>query len=624
MRIAGFGKIKLKHQIFLLIGIAITMVTVIQSLYYVQFYSIMKKRAAEYVANIMYKIEKEITTEAELLRSVADSVSYNKITQQYLQSEDQIERMDLGKNVMELLAFAKTSAGSVEDIILYDRHRNITYTDFDQSSFYVNMITYFESEYSIGDGKRGMAERDPRFSAVIAEPNGQGFYYAYIYPVYNAQADSPNVFQYIGYCIVLSKLKTVEHAIQNVGLTENSVFMIVDAENRIVAYEGANYDNYKTMVNTDGQLGAEQMPTELDMMFDRRGSLIDRRAIPAIGWTIVGAVPLSEITSDLKIVRDAGIIMELAMLAILGMVGLVLIRSISAPIFKIIRFIGSVPRKYTGKRRLVIYEKNEVGQLADYINDMLDQLEKVNEDIIKTQQHLYQTELAKKKSQLAALQSQINPHFLYNTLDCIKSIALERDVRDIALIASSMASIFRYAIKEEDLVHIKHELDLIRKYVTVMNVRYEGKFSLIVNVEERLLEQTVPKMVLQPIVENAIYHGLEMKRGKGSVTITGTLVDRRTICFQIDDDGKGMSSAELTELHRRLDAGQDAMETAAPDAKRSIGLYNIHSRIKLQYGPQYGIRIDSVENRGTRVAVALPAMACSSDILPAPKVDQMT
>lgn len=601
-----FGRIKLKHQIFLLIGIAIVMVTIIQGIYYIQFYNIMKMRAGGYAGNIMQKIEKEITTEAEMLKDVASSVSYNRITQEFLSSDDRVRKMDLYKNLMELLTFAKTNAKSVEDIILYDREHNITYTEFNNLALYNGLIRQLEDEYAVGNDRQSMKERRSGFSSVITGEDGQSLFYAYVHPIFNSTANSPDVFKYTGTCIVLCKLTTVKTAIRNVGLTPNSLFLIFDSGNNVVANEGGGYQKYQKALENISATEPDNIHETLEEILGTSGNLVNTRLISVNGWRVVCIIPVSEITSDLNIVRESGMIMEIAMICILFIVGLVLIRSMSGPIFKIIRFIGSIRRNNPGER-LLITEKNEIGQLADYINEMLDNLDHMTRDMINTQNHLYRTELLKKKTQLSALQSQINPHFLYNTLDCIKSIALEKEVTEIALISSSMASIFRYAIKEDQIVSIKIELDCIKKYFTVMDIRYEGKFALAFEVDEGILEYQTLKMVLQPIVENAIYHGLETKRGKGRVLVKGSIVQEKTICFEVIDDGIGMNETELAELERKLNTDAGSFEVIH-DSRRSIGLFNINSRIKIHYGMEYGIQVYSTENQGTRVSITLPAI----------------
>jgi two-component system sensor histidine kinase YesM len=256
------------------------------------------------------------------------------------------------------------------------------------------------------------------------------------------------------------------------------------------------------------------------------------------------------------------------------------------------------------KQRIECRETNEIGVIASDINQMLDKLENVTDSLLGVQEKLYVAELSKRETALSALQSQINPHFLYNTLECIQSIGLVYSIPDISNIALAMAKIFRYSIKGGNFTTIREEIECIRDYLSIMSIRFEGKFVTRIRVDEALMGIQTVKMILQPIVENAIYHGLEQKDTQGRLSISGAFTGDR-ICFEISDDGIGMSREEADRINAGMqDNGQAA--GLAETSQRSIGLNNINSRIQLYYGKEYGIRLYSKENEGTTVIVELP------------------
>lgn len=236
---------------------------------------------------------------------------------------------------------------------------------------------------------------------------------------------------------------------------------------------------------------------------------------------------------------------------------------------------------------------------------MLDTISEVNRQYVHAKTSLYQTELAKKQAELSALQSQINPHFLYNTLECIRSIGTVYGSEEIVKISTAMAHIFRYNIKEDNMVCVQDEMECVRQYLSIMSIRYWNKFEIDIHIEQRLLHMKMLKMTLQPIVENAIYHGLERKSGKGKLSVNGYRKDPKTVCFEIEDNGIGLDEQELDRLRRLLDTGPDD-DVVEQGGKRSIGLVNIHMRIRLYFGKPYGLHIDSQPNRGTKVMIRLP------------------
>ncbi len=259
-----------------------------------------------------------------------------------------------------------------------------------------------------------------------------------------------------------------------------------------------------------------------------------------------------------------------------------------------------------GDQRLAITVKNELGAIAGHINHMLDRVQAVNRQNIEGQRRLLQSELEVNRLQLKALQSQINPHFLYNTLAGMRAMAQAQGAQGLANMAASMAALFRYSIKGDPYVPVEEELDITRKYLDIMNQRMDGKFSVEVDIPDTLLNSYMVKMMLQPVVENAIYHGLESKRGQGELVIRGGFVDERSYTLRVIDNGVGMAPNDVDALNRRLKGMEDDDDARE---NRSIGLANINRKIKLLLGPEYGVRVESELRRGTAVILYLPYLS---------------
>lgn len=210
-----------------------------------------------------------------------------------------------------------------------------------------------------------------------------------------------------------------------------------------------------------------------------------------------------------------------------------------------------------------------------------------------------------------ALQNQINPHFLYNTLEAIRSDALCVGAEDIANITEALATFFRYIISNvNSMVTLEAELNNSENYFEIQNYRFGDRINLKVNMDEddtSALEYLLPKLTLQPIIENAIIHGLEHKVGRGSIEIDITTTEDRLI-IKISDDGIGMEEELLNSINQRLHevSGQGLKQDSAE--KGGIALINVNNRIKLQFGEKYGLRIYSIKNFGTSVEVTLPLL----------------
>lgn len=217
----------------------------------------------------------------------------------------------------------------------------------------------------------------------------------------------------------------------------------------------------------------------------------------------------------------------------------------------------------------------------------------------------YAAELLAKQAELEALQSQINPHFLYNTLESIRGRALVEGCEDVAEMAEALAALFRYSISQKgDLVTLEEELHNLGNYFLIQQYRFHNKFEVRYAIEDpELLSALLPRMSLQPLVENAIYHGLETKIGKGIVMIKVTEY-REKIEIAIEDNGSGIDDERLKQLNLWLSQG--LMPKEAEGARIGIALLNVNKRIALYFGEIYGLRIYSTLGYGTDVRLTIP------------------
>lgn len=239
----------------------------------------------------------------------------------------------------------------------------------------------------------------------------------------------------------------------------------------------------------------------------------------------------------------------------------------------------------------------EVGILGNSMNTMIDQINILLEQIKKEQTSL-------RKAEFEVLQSQINPHFLYNTLDTIIWLAEADDQKKVVSMVGSLSEFFRASLNQgKEVVTIREELQHVRSYLEIQQVRYQDILDYEIQIPEELEVYLIPKITIQPLVENALYHGIKNKRGKGRIRITGKReADHMTI--QVEDNGIGMDEECLEQLRDRIH--QDIRKD-----KDSYGLYNVNARIRLQFGEAYGLSFESIYREGTTVSVLLP---CENNI----------
>lgn len=226
-------------------------------------------------------------------------------------------------------------------------------------------------------------------------------------------------------------------------------------------------------------------------------------------------------------------------------------------------------------------------------------------------------DLNKRQAQYLALQNQINPHFLYNTLESIRGEALIAGLDGVADMTEALAKFFRYTItKVENLVSVEEELDNCETYFGIQKYRFGDRLNLHIEYDpkeyEKIMNCRIPKLTLQPILENSIIHRTELKIGAGNLYIRFACTqDRLVIC--ISDDGVGMDEETLAALNRKLGRGNDSF--SSPDEKKGgIALVNVNNRIHLIFGDEYGMHVYSVQQRGTDVEITIPITANDRDV----------
>lgn len=234
------------------------------------------------------------------------------------------------------------------------------------------------------------------------------------------------------------------------------------------------------------------------------------------------------------------------------------------------------------------------------------QVEIMNE-IFKSPQTM---DLNKRQAQYLALQNQINPHFLYNTLESIRGEALIAGLDGVADMTEALAKFFRYTItKVENLVTVEEELDNCETYFQIQKYRFGDRLNLHIRCSQEdwdvVMNCRIPKLTLQPILENSIIHGTEVKIGTGNLSIAFERTDKR-LMVRISDDGVGMDEATLSRLNRRLGKGSSSAPYRDEGKKGGIALVNVNNRIHLLFGEEYGMHVYSVPGRGTDVEISLP------------------
>ena len=292
--------------------------------------------------------------------------------------------------------------------------------------------------------------------------------------------------------------------------------------------------------------------------------------------------------------------MNMIRFSLLGM-GIVLIlviilsyyipRSITMPITRISKVTDQVAKGNLSVRAAA-ESGAEARMLSDSLNAMIDKINELLDQVTTEQVRL-------RKAEFELLQAQINPHFLYNTLDTIVWLAEAGDQKRVVSMVGNLSDFFRTSLNQgKDIISIREELAHVRSYLEIQQVRYQDILRYKITVPEDLYEYKIPKITIQPLVENALYHGIKNKRGQGTITVTGKRNENGFVLY-VRDNGIGMTQERLKEVRAGI-------QKLSYTGKEIYGLYNVNERIRLNFGETYGISIESTYGEGTCVSISLP------------------
>ncbi|MGP1588377.1 MAG: histidine kinase [Oribacterium sp.] len=303
------------------------------------------------------------------------------------------------------------------------------------------------------------------------------------------------------------------------------------------------------------------------------------------GWKILSVIAADDIFPQLRILKRSIYFIVIAAVVMGFLISVSLAWTVTKPMQ---RLSDAMKETRAGNFDIRIHtrRKDEIGTLIDSYNYMIDEINRLVNVV-------YEEKMAQKTAEIGALQAQINPHFLYNTLDTINWMLLDRGEEDISDIIINLGELMKYSIAGNNaLVSLEEEIKYIHNYLKIQKCRMEDKLKYTISISEECRECKCPKLILQPIVENAIKHGIEPMTRTGEIAIHA-IVENEDLRISLADNGRGMTEEEIKGIYL---------------GESGIGLNNVIKRIKLIYGQKYGLTIISEKNEGTNVEITIPAV----------------
>lgn len=320
-------------------------------------------------------------------------------------------------------------------------------------------------------------------------------------------------------------------------------------------------------------------------------------------WRVISIIPYSYLMAST--IRN-GFITLIAILTVILvsiLVAVLVTKSIANPVNRLLAAMEETGHGNLDVRledQWTLYH-DEHAQLAQGFNQMNARLQKLVGEVYDSELHKIDLEFRKKEAELNALQQQINPHFLYNILETIYWMAESKGEQEIGEMVTALGNFFRRSIsKGKEFVTVGEEVQNVQSYVYLQKIRFQDRFEVEWFLDDQVLSLYMIKLILQPIVENAIVHGVESLEKGGRITIKGS-VSQDLLIFEVTDNGKGMSQDAVEQFEKHINNSQ-------PDQAKSVGVKNVHQRIRLYHGDNYGVALTSEENVGTKVRIVLPVI----------------
>jgi len=398
-----------------------------------------------------------------------------------------------------------------------------------------------------------------------------------------------NMGDIIGTLCINLRSEIIEDLTENIDIGDEGFILICDEKGNIINHKDKNLisTNMRSHEYIEKILSNNEGSFECAIQNDN--FIVNYFTSPYTKWKFATILPSSELNYKIFIKSLSSILVCIACIPVAIFFSLIISNNLYTPI-KVLKNAMRKAAEGDFSAKIEDIGKDEFSELNESFNTMVKNID----DTIK---ELYRTRLLKKEAELKALQSQINPHFLYNTLDSMYWMARLSRTEELSIMISAFSKFLKINLsKGRDIISIKEVIEEIEHYLTIQKYRFGDKFDVVIDVDQELYNYSMIKFIMQPMVENAIYHGIERKKGKGMIKIIGRRVQDH-IKFSVIDDGIGMSQERLEQVMESIDKGME---------DRNFALVNISKRIQAVYGDEFKINIKSREGLGTEVEVEIP------------------
>lgn len=422
------------------------------------------------------------------------------------------------------------------------------------------------------------------------------------------------IFSVVQAIVNTQTFQTVGAIVINID-TQNAIEQIItETENQSDTTFLIYGANHQTIYITPSQNNAnDAQPSELafshtvqqalrqqagQLTWENTNYFLSSNTSPLSGWTVAALVPSSSLMKDIEAIKQTTVMMFCLTILLVFGATLLAITRLSQQITQLRSLMREVEMGNLDVR-FRAQGRGELTSLGKSFNHMVIRLKRLIQDN-------YESQLQRKKAELAALHSQLNPHFLYNTLGSFQMLAMTEGQDRLATMVYRLGQLMRYSLEAGTLVELRQEVEHIEHFLSLIQERYEDRLQYLIQIPEPLLSYQIPRFTLQPLIENAIYHGIDPKSEGGCIEVTGWLEEQHLV-LEICDNGIGMSEEELQHWQSAL-----KYEANLFTRSRHIGILNVQGQIQRIFGPNYGLAL-AAGRRGEGIVITVRCPLCSSE-----------
>ncbi len=561
------------------------------SITYIKSNEIIAKKIKDSITNNIGQVKVNIDDILENSKGILNVFILNNDFKKLLKKNMKVDSSeDFAKiqQIMELLSNLTKSFKDIDSIYVYDTNDNILITSSRNAIENSDFSSSYIYNEAVKKNRLGEWIINPGDQAVFTISNANLITYAMPIRIYEEDLD-------VGYLFININEQTLYKYLERVKFEDNGLMLVASGKGEVVSCKDKNLLGKENVPDYYYKgISALEKNEKFPLEIDDGNTLVYLERSELTGFYYFALVPASNINREISTLRNIIILICILTVFFAIMLSFIFLKSIYVPINRMVVAMKKLVFRPDFDYFIKEKRKDEFGILYNSFNEMVMGMKQLFNQ-------LFEEKLKKKEAQLKFLQAQINPHFLYNTLNSIYCISKLYKINEITELSYSLINFFRISLSGgHEFITVKEMLDHINYYVRIQNIRYKDQFEVRSDVDDELLHCMVLKLLLQPLVENSIMHGMKNKEGKGTIEITGYRT-HDSMKFTVSDNGRGMPAAELDKIQNSLSEMYDEVEY-----KDMFALRNIHRRIKLHYGEKYGLRIFSTEGEGTVVEVILP------------------